>query len=139
MPFKCNLERYSAVMDPMPDFPERASALEKTVEDGAGESADAAAAKKVRSAGGALPAPANGFPANGGGGLLAPAPLTPTASSVPTMGLEDLLGGGGPIAPAASNGASAAAAPAGFTVNQGLEDLLGGAVAGLYTLNAVDP
>lgn len=112
-----NPARLSAVMDPMPDFPERASALEKTVAGQMGESADAAAAKTTRSAGVALPAaPPPPVAASG--------PASSSLSSVPTMGLDDLLGGGS-AAPAVA-ATAAAAVPSGFTVNQGLEDLLGG-------------
>ena len=125
-----NPARLREVMNPMPDFPERASALEKTVADNVGESADAAAAKKVRSAGGVVSAPPSAVADStreglGVGAAIPAHELTPSVSSVPTMGLEDLLGGTPP--PPAST--TAAAVPAGFTVNQGLEDLLGGAMS----------
>jgi AP-2 complex subunit alpha len=117
-----NPARLAAVMDPMPDFPERASALEKTVEEGMGESADAAAGKVVRLAGGVLAAPP---PRPGAAAATSSAPPPPqiiaTVSSVPTMGLEDLLGGG-----LAQPAAAPAAAPTAFPSDRGLEDLLGG-------------
>jgi len=107
-----------------------------------GDSADAAAAKRERT--GVLPLPpaaANGAapasappppPTSGGevvdlmGGLFTsvaasasavPASPHESVSSVPTMGLEDLLGGGS--VPAAST--TLDALPAGFSVNMGLE------------------
>ena len=70
----------------MPDFPERASALEKTVEENVGETADAAAARKARTQGGALPVTTPTRSAE--------EPTTPASvAQVPTVGLEDLLGG----------------------------------------------
>jgi len=116
-----NPARLGAAMEPMPEFPARENALERTVAPGGGRgNADPADAPrgvpaKHRAAGGAIarvampstPATA----ANGGG-----APETPGLAHVPTMGLEDLLGG----APAPK----AAPAPA-RVPTMGLEDLLG--------------
>ena len=81
-----NASRLKSVLDPMPDFPERASALEKTVEENVGETADAAAARKARTQGGALPVTTPTRSAE--------EPTTPASvAQVPTVGLEDLLGG----------------------------------------------
>ena len=99
-----NAQRLRSVMQPMPAFPERKSALESEVVTAGGGAADAAAVRKARA--GAVRAPAPPRRVGGQSGV---------GESVPTMGLEDLLGGAG--------GAGGARAP----VAGGLEDLLGAA------------
>ncbi len=105
-----NVARLSSVMQPMPNFPDRQSALEGEVTTAGGGAADAVAVRKART---------------GGTVRVAPPPIQPSpknengtghdsvGENVPTMGLADLLGGG------ASN------APAPAPTSGGLEDLLG--------------
>jgi AP-2 complex subunit alpha len=111
-----NATRLKSVLDPMPDFPERASALEKTVEENVGESADAAAARKARTQGGALPVTTPTRPAAD--------PTTPASvAQVPTVGLEDLLGGA--PAPVVTSAPTQVPTPNATTAAGALEDLLG--------------
>jgi len=101
-----NAPRLQTVMQPMPSFPERKSALEGEVVTAGGGAADAAAVRKARAGAVRVPAPPRGAAAetNSGRGSV--------GEHVPTMGLADLLGGaGGAQAPVAG----------------GLEDLLGAA------------
>ena len=122
-----NAQRLQSVMQPMPNFPERASALEGEVVTAGGGAADAAAVRKARPGAVRVPPPPRGAAETDHG---SGSGRDSVGERVPTMGLADLLGGAG-------GAAGAAGAPAPGPVAGGLEDLLGAPAPG--TGNGVVP
>ena len=111
-----NPTRLAEVMRPMPNFPNRVSALEGEVTTAGGGAADAVAVRKARTGGTvrvAPPPPVSSADTNGAG-------HGSVGENVPTMGLADLLGNnpGSAPAPGAPGGPSGS--------GMGLEDLLAG-------------
>jgi AP-2 complex subunit alpha len=111
-----NALRLRSVMQPMPNFPDRASALEGEVVTAGGGAADTVAVRRARAGASVRVAPPPIAAASRPAGA---SERAGAAESVPTMGLFDLLGGV-PVPDRSEPDPSVAAASIG-----GLEDLLG--------------